>query len=99
MEIDGAVVASLFADATRCSCAAVLHAATRIAHVYRLNGQRPGEQIRVRSRTVLGSFISSRWQLTLGGPAAMSQRSRGVGQLRASSRVRISVYPRPGNDY
>src|SRR6266481_1220978 len=90
MEIDRAVVESLFADATRCNCGAVLHATTsRIAHVYRLNGQRPGEQIRVRSRTVLGSFISSRWQLTRGGPAAMSQRSRGLGQLRPSSRMRI----------
>src|SRR6266853_5033685 len=91
MEIDRAVVESLFADATRCNCGAVLHAATsRIAHVYRLNGQRPGEQIRVRSGTVPGSSISSRWQLPRGGPAAMTQRSRGLGQVRPSSGVRIS---------
>src|SRR6266446_2512398 len=91
MEIDRAVVESLFADATRCNCGAVLHATTsRIAHVYRLNGQRPGEQIRVRWGTVLGSSISSRWQLPRGGPAAMSQRSRALGQLRPSSGVRIS---------
>src|SRR6266436_9451315 len=87
MEIDRAVVESLFANATRCNCGAVLHAATsRIAHVYRLNGQEPGKQTRI----VLGSSISSRWQLPRGGPAAMSQRSRGLGQLRPSSGVRIS---------